>query len=62
MTYVKKWMSRLSVILILFGSPVFSSCEKYDNAVVSDTTKINYHFASKAEGQKLMARCCALWS
>lgn len=55
MTYVKKWMCRLSVILILFGTPIFSSCEKDDNVVVSDPTKISYRFASKTEGQKLMA-------
>ena len=55
MTYAKMWMCRLSVILILFSIPVFSSCEKDDNVVVSDATKFSYRFASKAEGQKLMA-------
>ena len=52
---MKKFTLLLSVILVLFGTSVLTSCQKDNSIVVSDTSKINYHFASKTEGQKLLA-------
>ena len=45
----------LFVILVLFGTSALTSCQKDNSIVVPDTTKISYHFASMAEGQKLLA-------
>jgi hypothetical protein len=42
-------------ILVLFGTSVLTSCQKENSIVVSDTTEISYHFASREEGQKLLA-------
>lgn len=51
-----RWMKcLLFFILVLFVTSVMASCQKDDNSVVSDSTHIDYHFASKAEGQKRLA-------
>ena len=42
-------------ILVLFGTSVLTSCQKDNSIDVPNTDKINYHFASKEEGQKLLA-------
>ncbi len=52
----QRWMKGLlTLVMILVGTSVMASSQKDGDHVMSDTTQISYHFATKTEGQKRIA-------
>ena len=45
----------MTLVMILVGTSVMASSQKDGDHVMSDTTQISYHFATKTEGQKRIA-------